>query len=162
VSDNDFAEHLRTAKLADVARVAFIHREAFTTAMPYLPALHTPEEDLDFFHSVVRNQHVVLATSSTDGDERVDGFVAVHEHWVNHLYVSVEWQRRGIGSSLIEAAKDWHKRVHPTGALNLWTFQRNSAARRFYHQHGFAPVEFTDGRNNEEQEPDVRFQWRPR
>ena len=44
--------------------------------------------------------------------------------------------------------------------LELWTFQRNSNARVFYETQGFRPVEYTDGRN-EENEPDVKYEWKP-
>ena len=43
--------------------------------------------------------------------------------------------------------------------LQLWTFQRNLSARRFYEARGFALVEQTDGARNEEKEPDARYLW---
>ena len=45
--------------------------------------------------------------------------------------------------------------------LQLWTFQADGPARRFYLRHGFTEVERTDGSGNEEHEPDVRYTWRP-
>ena len=47
------------------------------------------------------------------------------------------------------------------GGLGLWTFQVNKPAHRFYERHGFAVVRYTDGSDNEEREPDVRYEWRP-
>ncbi|MDP9464580.1 MAG: GNAT family N-acetyltransferase, partial [Actinomycetota bacterium] len=41
--------------------------------------------------------------------------------------------------------------------LQLWTFESNDRARRFYERHGFTAVEFTDGAGNEERWPDVRY-----
>ena len=41
--------------------------------------------------------------------------------------------------------------------VDLWTFQRNAGARRFYERNGFVAMEFTDGASNEEREPDVRY-----
>ena len=41
--------------------------------------------------------------------------------------------------------------------VNLWTFQRNTGARRFYERNGFIAVDLTDGASNEEREPDVRY-----
>jgi hypothetical protein len=35
----------------------------------------------------------------------------------------------------------------------------NVKARRFYERRGFAVVEMTDGRGNEEKEPDIRLVW---
>ncbi len=45
--------------------------------------------------------------------------------------------------------------------LQLCTLQSNTGAHRFYEGHGFVAVERTDGRNNQEQAPDVRYEWRP-
>ena len=43
--------------------------------------------------------------------------------------------------------------------VQLWTFQSNAGARRFYERHGFVAVQTTDG-DNEEQAPDIRYLWR--
>jgi len=32
-------------------------------------------------------------------------------------------------------------------------------ARRFYERHGFRAIHLTDGRDNEEKMPDVRYRW---
>jgi ribosomal protein S18 acetylase RimI-like enzyme len=69
---------------------------------------------------------------------------------VEHLYVQPDFQRAGIGSALLEVAKS-----RRPGALRLWVFQRNHGARAVYARHGFTEVRFTDGPDNEEQEPDV-------
>jgi len=50
------------------------------------------------------------------------------------------------------------KRERPHG-LWLWTFVSNEGAQRFYERHGFAEVERTDGRANEERAPDVLYAW---
>jgi hypothetical protein len=44
-------------------------------------------------------------------------------------------------------------------ALELWCFQANARARRFYEARGFRPIRFTDGDGNEEKTPDVRYRW---
>jgi hypothetical protein len=41
----------------------------------------------------------------------------------------------------------------------LWTFQKNARARRFYEQRGFTAVRFTEGEGNIEKEPDVLYAW---
>lgn len=47
--------------------------------------------------------------------------------------------------------------------LELWCFQANSRARRFYEARGFRAICFTDGAANEENVPDTRYCWeRPR
>ena len=45
--------------------------------------------------------------------------------------------------------------------LDLWVFQKNDGARRFYERHGFELVRLTDGAGNMEQEPDALYRWRP-
>ena len=44
------------------------------------------------------------------------------------------------------AISSWHSLANaiPTG-LQLWAFQSNERARRFYERHGFVAVELTDG-----------------
>jgi hypothetical protein len=43
-------EHvLRAARPGDAEAVVRVHREARREAMPWLPELHTPAEDVDFF-----------------------------------------------------------------------------------------------------------------
>jgi len=58
-----------------------------------------------------------------------------------------------VGSALLEVARS----VWPD--LQLWTFQRNHGARRFYERHGFVVVRETDGADNDEKEPDVLYSW---
>lgn len=152
--DAHLAWQLRSASASDARRIAAIHREAFEAALPYIPRLHSPDEDLAFFGSAMETQHSVVA-ASTEGDE-VLGFVMWTAGWVNHLYIAPGLQRRGIGALLLDAAGEWHVERN-IQQIHLWTFQRNDRARRFYQKHGFRPVEFTDGRGNEEREPDVHL-----
>ena len=58
------------------------------------------------------------------------------------------------GTQLIDAAK-----ATAVDALELWCFQANERARRFYEARGFRPIRFTDGADNEERMPDVRYRW---
>ena len=64
-------------------------------------------------------------------------------------------QGRGAGSVLLERAK-----ARSAGVLRLWAFQRNERARCFYERRGFRAVRFGDGSENEENEPDVLYEWR--
>jgi GNAT superfamily N-acetyltransferase len=114
-----------------------------------MPVLHTAQEDLAFFTRVTHEQSVVVCE---DGDA-VLGFAAWASGWLNHLYVEPGHQRRHVGRQLLTWVTD---RNEP---FQLWTFQRNFGARRFYEVHGLAPVEFTGGDHNEEHEPDIRYQW---
>jgi GNAT superfamily N-acetyltransferase len=73
--------------------------------------------------------------------------------WVEHLYVEPAHARQGIGTALLELAQERQD------ALQLWTFQANHVARRFYAAHGFTELESTDGSGNMERTPDVRLGW---
>jgi predicted N-acetyltransferase YhbS len=83
--------------------------------------------------------------------------LALTSDMVSQLYVAPGWTGRGIGSRLLELAKA----QRPAG-LDLFTFQVNSGARRFYGRHGFVEVARGDGSGNEEGQPDRRYAWRPR
>ena len=82
------------------------------------------------------------------------GFLALGVRSIEQLYVLPARTGRGVGSRLMKLAQS----LRPTG-LELWTFQVNRAARRFYERHGFRAVELTDGAGNEERQPDVRYVW---
>jgi hypothetical protein len=45
--------------------------------------------------------------------------------------------------------------------FGFWVFRDNARARRFYESHGAEALYETDGSNNEERAPDVRYEWRP-
>jgi GNAT superfamily N-acetyltransferase len=121
--------------------------------MPWLPDLHTSDEDRSFFAERVLPECDVLVLRRTG---RILGFLALRESEVDHLYVHPSAQRRGVGGELLEAAKARRPR-----GLELWAFQRNAPALAFYARHGFAELRRTDGSANEEREPDVRLAWRP-
>ncbi|MEM1150433.1 MAG: GNAT family N-acetyltransferase [Pseudomonadota bacterium] len=144
---------LREAKPDDAAVLARLHRASRDAAMPWLPVVHTPKEDLDFFlDEVLKNQTVFVAEHTNE----VVGFAAFAEDWLNHLYVGPEHWRCGIGELLLSKVKT------DSDFLQLWTFQRNVSARAFYRNSGFEEIEFTDGASNEEKTPDVRMTWRRR
>jgi ribosomal protein S18 acetylase RimI-like enzyme len=75
---------------------------------------------------------------------------------VEHLYVRPDLLRRGIGSALLQRAKE---RL-PSG-FRLWVFLENVPARRFYERNGVRLVEETDGSRNEERTPDALYEWGP-
>ena len=138
---------IRRADAGDAEAVARLFRAVRRAHLPYLPELHTPDEDLWFFRNRVFVECEVLVGGAPDG------FIAFRQAWVDHLYVGTEHQRRGLGSALLAKAM----RAYPR--LRLWAFQRNAAAIRFYLKRGFRELERTDGSRNEEREPDVLMEW---
>ena len=141
---------IRQLELADMDAAAGVHRAAFDHALPWLTGLHTPDEDRWFYRERVFTEcHVHGAFEGG----ALAAIIAFRSDWIDQLYVLPEVQGRGVGSELLQVAKRACER------LQLWTFQRNLSARRFYEARGFALVEETDGANNEEKEPDARYLW---
>ena len=141
---------LRPATPEDAAEIALLLRRTLSAALPYLPVLHTPEEDRAFIAGHVLPTCTVWVAVS----DRIVGFIAFRKGWIDHLYVDVGHHGRGIGSALLEKA------LAAEAALQLWAFQRNTEALRFYQRRGFRIAERTDGAGNEEREPDARLAWR--
>lgn len=141
---------LRQLALTDMGAAAQVHRIAFDQAMPRLVGLHTPEEDRWFYREHVFKTCRVWGRFDQDA---LSGLIAFRDGWVEQLYVLPAAQSRGVGTELLDVAK------RACGRLELWTFQCNERARRFYEARGFALVEQTDGARNEEKEPDARYVW---
>jgi GNAT superfamily N-acetyltransferase len=99
--------------------------------------------------------HETWVAADSAGD-RVVALMALSDTMVEQLYVAPGWTGRGIGRRLIGLAKE----RRPDG-LELFCFQGNTHARRFYERHGFEAVAFGDGSGNMERQPDVRYRWRP-
>jgi len=86
----------------------------------------------------------------------VCGFFGLHDTELSHIYVDPDLQSHGIGTAMLNHAKS----LRPHG-LELWVFQKNTGARRFYERHGLQLVRLTDGAGNMEKEPDALYEWRP-
>jgi putative acetyltransferase len=141
---------VRRATENDAISCAAIHLAALTAAMPLMPRIHTVEEDQNYFAKILASQQCWVMGRKGG----VFGFIAVENSWVNHLYVLPNYQGIGIGTRLLNIAKE----ISPS-SLQLWTFQANVRAREFYRKHAFIEVELTDGEGNEEKTPDVRLVW---
>jgi 1-acyl-sn-glycerol-3-phosphate acyltransferase len=121
--------------------------------MTYLPRLHTDDDTRSFFRNVVLREREVWVAESGG---RVVGFAALSDDHLDHLYVLPEAQGLGVGTALLDRAKE--RRPH---GFQLWVFQQNQGARRFYERHGFELVRETDGSGNEERLADALYEWRP-
>ena len=119
--------------------------------MSYLPRI--PDDDRPKLGGWIVERHEVWVAADDDG---IAGFAGLSPGWLDHLYVEPALQGRGLGGALLGHAQA----LRPRG-LQLWVFQRNEGARRFYERHGFRLVELTDGAGNQEGEPDARYEWAP-
>jgi putative acetyltransferase len=138
----------RTAGSDDIEFICDLFARSRAAAMPYLPVLHTPQEDRAFFSSYFQSGTVTLAVQ-----QAVAGFMVETPGWIEHLYLDPAQRGQGIGQSLVQLAMRRQEQLH------LWCFARNSAARRFYERLGFVQVGGTEG-DNEEGLPDILYAWR--
>jgi GNAT superfamily N-acetyltransferase len=123
--------------------------------MDYLPRV--PEEAAVPIAARIR-EHEEVWVAEEDG--RLLGFFGIEASRnlggapvLEKIYVEPADQNRGIGSALLEKAKE----LRP-GELYLWVFQKNPA-RHLYERHGFELMRLTDGADNMEREPDALYRW---
>ena len=145
---------IRPAEPRDADAIAAVHRASMRKAMPWLPDLHTPEEDRAWVARVVLPQQEVWVAEVA---EQLVGVASLgREDMLTQLYILPGHQGAGIGSALLDTAKA----ARPAG-FSLYAFRRNSRARQFYERRGFVAIAFGDGSDNEEGEPDVLYRWTP-
>jgi putative acetyltransferase len=111
--------------------------------------MHTAAQDSDFFRDRVFAECEIWGAV----DAAVIGIIAFRKGWIDQLYILPDRQGQGAGGALLAIAKAAY------GDLQLWTFQRNAGARRFYEKHGFLATLETDGSRNDEREPDMLYRW---
>ena len=121
-------------------------RRAAAGAIP-LPVHDDGDVRAWFGSHVVQDAELWLA-EATGG--LLVGILVLDGPWIDQLYVEPSLTSNEIGSQLVRFAK----RARPDG-LQLWTFESNTGAQRFYQRHGFAAVTRTDGRDNQEGAPDI-------
>jgi GNAT superfamily N-acetyltransferase len=144
---------IRRATAADASAAAAVYLRSFTAALPTVTRPRSDDEVRAYIRDVVvplRETWVAVA------EEQVVGLMVLADDLLSQLYLDPDWRGRGIGDRFVALAKE----RSPQG-LSLWTFQVNKPAHRFYERHGFVEAERTDGSDNEEREPDVRYVWRP-
>jgi GNAT superfamily N-acetyltransferase len=139
---------LRPAVAGDAASLGAILSDWIDTT-PWMPRLHTRDEDRGFVGHLIVTTEVTVA--ELGGDPA--GFLARDREEIPALYLAGLARGQGFGTALLRRAQDAAER------LTLWTFQANAGAIRFYHRAGFSEAERTDGARNDEKLPDVRLVW---
>ncbi|MEO0989588.1 MAG: GNAT family N-acetyltransferase [Pseudomonadota bacterium] len=142
---NAVAVDVRAAVPEDAAACARIVND-WIDGTEWMPRVHDHEDVQRHYRETVFAQREVLVSG-----QPVAGYIALDDQdYVTALFVATPG--RGIGKALLDRAKVMRPK------LNLWTFQVNTGARRFYAREGFREVEMTTG-DNEEGLPDVRLEW---
>jgi putative acetyltransferase len=111
--------------------IAGLFRLTRRICLPFLPQLHTPQEDLEFFREKIFPRHD-LTIALMGGT--IAGYSAVSPGWLEQLYVLPQCQGSGVGALLLARAKEGQ------AAFQLYVFQKNLRARRFYEKHGLQLV----------------------
>lgn len=141
---------LRPARTTDAGKLAAMMTAAISENT-WKPRLHSGAEDIAFVGRMIDRGWITVAEDPGDG--RPLGFIARDGTEVNALYVAAAERNKGVGRTLLEAAKA------ASDSLTLWTFEANSGAQRFYRRENFTEVRRTDGRDNDEGLPDILFRW---
>ena len=125
-------------------------RDSFEQAVGIIDP-HPLEEQLRALEEKIVPQNRVRVVLEKD-TSAVIGFIASTSTMISLLYVHVDHQGKGIGSKLLNLAKE-----ESGGSLRLFTFKSNTKAQRFYERQGFKII----GRGFEEmwQLEDVEYEW---
>jgi GNAT superfamily N-acetyltransferase len=140
---------LRPAIDADAPALGDILQDWIETT-PWMPVLHSRAGTQSFLGRLIRETRVTVAVSSSAVPL---GFLARDGSDIPALYLAADARGQGIGSALLEVAQA------ESSSLELWVFQANAGARRFYARHGFRELRRTDGSGNDEKLPDIRLEW---
>lgn len=142
---------VRLARIEEAEEVAEVWLASRHAATPQIPSpVHTDDEVRVWFSTRVFPSDQKVWVIEDRG--RICGLLVLSGNWIEQLYIHPQRTGHGLGSWLIEHAQATRS------FLQLWTFQSNLGARRFYERHGFIPTQRTDG-DNEEGAPDERFEW---
>lgn len=149
--------HFRRTTESDAGAVAEVYLRSRKEMVTCAPLAHSDESVRDWVRGqlIPRGNVTVVML-----DGVIVGFVAISQTaacgWIDQLYVLPAYIRRGVGTALLDHARN---ALQPP--IRLYTFQCNDVARHFYEHHGFKPLEYSDGSNNEENCPDILYEWRP-
>ena len=136
---------LRRAALPDAAALTQVLRRSIAS-LEQPPRLHGAKDDLAFIRdTVLPRQKVTVA----EAEGEIVGFIAVHDAWIDLLYVDPAWTGRGIGGRLLAKAD--------MAEAKLYCFRSNERACRFYEWHGFHPQAFSGGTGGKAGFPDVLY-----
>lgn len=142
---------IRAGTAEDSSQIADVYIASRKDALPNLNEAHDEQDIRRWIGTWFANEGNVYVAEI---DNLIVGLLRVIGDDLDQLYLKPGYYRHGIGSRLLNRAKD----VSP-GKLTLFTFQVNRRARTFYESHGFRIVDFNDGSRNEEKEPDILYEW---
>lgn len=145
----------RLATVADADALSEVYLTSRKELVPWAPLAYSDSDVRAWIRNhLIPGGRVTLAIE----DNTVVGMMALSEDetggWMDQLYLHPRVVGQGIGTELLRRAK-----AELGSPVRLYTFQASVGARRFYERHGFRVVAVGDGSNNEEQCPDVLYEW---
>jgi len=139
---------LRPAQTADGPAVGDILYD-FLGHTPWMPRMHNRRQTRAFCATMIARGWVTVAEVAG----KVAAFLARDRQFIHALYVARGMCGQHIGHQLLRDAQ------MQENALELWTFQANEGAQRFYLREGFKEMERSNGQRNDEGLPDIRYRW---
>lgn len=146
----------RTATQLDAEAIAQVYLSSRSAFVSFAALTHSAEAVTQWIRNHLIPNHQVIVVEQ---DQQIIGMMALtaekHTGWIDQLYLHPDFVGQGIGTTLVEYAKS------ALGSpIRLYTFQENHRAMRFYERQGFKPIQYGDGSGNEENCPDVLYEWR--
>ncbi len=117
--ERDLGELLETWAAASAIAHPFLSDEFLASERENIPNLYLPNAETWVF----------------EADGNVVGFIALIGNEVGAIFVHPDHQRNGVGSQLMNKAKDLR------GELEVEVFAENSVGRAFYTKSGFGLIE---------------------
>jgi ribosomal protein S18 acetylase RimI-like enzyme len=147
---------IRQAELGDAAEIASVYIASRKLLQAYAPLTHSDKAIVDWVaNTLIPSCDVTTALMN----HKIIGLcVTSHEkgfNWINQLYVHPQYINQGVGTALLKSTL---RKLQ--ASVRLYTFQANANASRFYEQHGFVAIEFSDGANNEERAADILYEYK--
>ncbi|MDA9237652.1 GNAT family N-acetyltransferase [Planktomarina sp.] len=133
----------------DAAEISQI-LEDWAASNRIIPLVHNIEERADYGRWLLEHTSVTMIHNSSG----VVGFLALEKHIIQGLYIKKDFQGFGFGQAAIKFAQKQFEE------LQLWVFQSNIGAQKFYQRLGFQIVEKSDGEDNDYRLPDIFYCWK--
>lgn len=147
---------LRKATLADANAIANVYLSSRKKLVSFAPLAHTDESIYQWVQDVLLPSEQVIVAEEKGA---VIGMMSLTHKGgigrISQLYIIPSAVGHGVGTLMIKMAKSILG-----SPIQLYTFEENIGARRFYERHGFQAIEFNDGSGNEENCPAVLYEWK--
>jgi ribosomal protein S18 acetylase RimI-like enzyme len=145
----------RPATQSDAKAVAQVYLRSRREFVSFAPIVHSDEAIYQWVRDILIP---ISQVTVVEQDDKIIGMMVLSTDretgWIDQLYLHPDVVSCGIGTQLIERAK-----AELGSPIRLYTFQENQGATRFYERHGFKAIQYGDGSENEEECPDILYEW---